>query len=288
VLLVVYLIREIGRRTAHEIRLSEERNKLAATSVELLASKERAEAASRAKSSFLANMSHELRTPLNAVIGFAQLIDGQKFGPLGSPRYAEYARDIANAGSHLLGLIGDILDLAKIEAGKFTLDESAVDIAEIVACGIAHTRSTAAERNVVVRAAIPKSLPQIQADPLRLSQVVINLLSNAVRFTAEGGGILIAAERESDGEIAVAVSDTGIGMTDEEIAVALAPFGQVESSLARTHGGTGLGLPLARRLVELHGGTLEVDSAPGTGTTVRLRLPASRVIPEQHVELTAA
>ena len=231
VLLVVYLIREIGRRTAHEIRLSEERNKLAATSVELLASKERAEAASRAKSSFLANMSHELRTPLNAIIGFAQLIDGQKVGPPGSPRYTEYARDIANAGSHLLGLIGDILDLAKIEADKFALDESTVDLAEIVACGIAHTRSTASERNVVVQAAIPKSLPQIRADPLRLTQVVINLLSNAVRFTTEGGRILVAAERETDGEITIAVSDTGIGMTDGEIAVALAPFGQVESSL---------------------------------------------------------
>jgi signal transduction histidine kinase len=276
--LAAYLVREIGRRTAHEIELAEERSKLQATNVELTESKQRAEAASTAKSLFLANMSHELRTPLNAIIGFSQMIRDQVLGPVVPARYSAYAKDIVDAGEHLLGLISGILDIAKIEAGKMALSDGRVRLSDIVDASLAALRAEWERKRQVLRVSVPDGVPEVRADGVKLTQILINLLSNAVKFTPEGGRISVAIEHRVDGDLVLSVTDSGIGMSDEEIGAALEPFVQIENTLTKTCAGTGLGLPLARRLAELHGGSLEISSSKGAGTTVRVRLPSERVL----------
>jgi signal transduction histidine kinase len=285
--LAAYLIREIRVRAAHEAKLAEERTKLLVTNIALAESKEGAEAASRAKSLFLANMSHELRTPLNAIIGYSEIIKDQTFGPTAAARYTEYAGDIHNAGHHLLSLIVDILDTAKLDAGKFVLEEEIVDLAVLVDRSVAQLRLAIESKRLELELTIPDDLPRVRGDASRLNQVMINLLSNAVKFTPEGGHIRVSMACNAAGEMISEVSDTGIGMSTDDIAIALEPFLQVENALTKNYEGTGLGLPLAQRLVELHGGIMEIESQRGCGTTVRVRLPAERTVSTQIEKITA-
>lgn len=235
----------------------------------------RAEAASQAKSEFLANMSHELRTPLNAINGFSEIMANELFGPLGDARYKGYAGDILKSGQHLLSLINDILDMAKIEAGKLTLHYEEVSLKEIVddATRLMRGKIQDAGLKLVVDAA---ALPNIDADHRGLKQVVLNLISNAVKFTPEGGDIVVSLSRLDEGRVRVAVSDTGIGIAADDLARLARPFEQVEGQHSKTTQGTGLGLALTKSLIELHGGELLMESEPGRGTTVSFDLPIQR------------
>jgi len=243
----------------------------------LRAAKEAAEAASHAKSEFLANMSHELRTPLNAIIGFSEMLDRGYLGQL-NDRQGGYVRDIENSGRHLLGIINDVLDLAKVEAGMIELRESDVDLPELLDACRRLVREKAEKGGIGISLQVSSVLPKIRADELALKKVMINLLGNAVKFTPQGGAIEIRAGVEADGGFAIVVSDTGIGIAPEDIPKALQPFGQIEGTLTRSHEGTGLGLPLSVSIMEHHGGSLELRSTLGAGTTVTVRLPKSRVI----------
>jgi signal transduction histidine kinase/HAMP domain-containing protein len=234
--------------------------------------KERAESASRAKTEFLANMSHELRTPLNAVIGFSELMTREMLGPIGQPRYKEFADDILRSGRHLLDIINDILTIAKSEAGKLTLDVDEVDIADVVEECRRTMGESAARAGLTLDCADMRGLPRLAADSVKLRQVLLNLLSNAIKFTPSGGRIALEAASAGD-MLAVRIADTGIGMKPGDIPIALAPFGQVDSKLSRKYEGTGLGLPLTKAFVELHGGRLEIESAPDCGTRVTVLLP---------------
>ncbi|HYL33046.1 MAG TPA: ATP-binding protein [Stellaceae bacterium] len=236
-----------------------------------------AEAANKAKTLFLANMSHELRTPLNAVIGFSDIIRNQIMGPVGVPAYADYANDIHNAGHHLLGLVGNVLDASRIEAGKFDLDEEPVEVAELVHGAVQAVHPQADKKSLTLIERLPEKPIAIRADPLRLRQVLINLLSNAVKFTPDGGRVTIFFQASAR-RVAFAVVDTGIGMTPEEAKIAVEPFRQIENTLVKRYEGVGLGLSLAKRITEMHGGTLEIESAKGVGTTVRVILPVERVV----------
>ena len=238
---------------------------------------ERAEIANRAKSEFLANMSHELRTPLNAIIGFAEVMESEIMGPLGRDCYIDYSRDIKTSGMHLLEIIGDILDLSKIESGKIDLQESIVELPRIVTTCLKLINERAKEAGVTLANNIPSDPPPIRVDERKLKQILINLLSNAVKFTPSGGVVTLSASTDTNG-VAITVADTGIGIAPADIARALTPFMQVENSLSRRFEGTGLGLPLADSLTRLHGGTLTLASDLGQGTTVTITLPSSRVI----------
>ncbi len=245
---------------------------------ELRAARDQAEFASRTKTEFLANVSHELRTPLNAINGFSEIMATEMFGPLGDPRYTEYAKDIFDSGTHLLTLINDILDLSKVEAGKLEIYENEVDIAKTVQACLRIVKERAKEGDVALVVKVEDSTPHLVADERALKQIIINLLSNAIKFTPPGGKVTVRAGIAGDGGFRLTVSDTGIGMEEEEIVTALTPFAQVESAFSRKYEGTGLGLPLVKSLVELHGGTLEIVSEPGVGTNVHACFPAARVM----------
>jgi PAS domain S-box-containing protein len=242
----------------------------------LLAATAQAETANRAKSEFLANMSHELRTPLNAVVGFSEVLRDQIMGPL-DERYREYAGDINSAGRHLLDVINEVLDLSKIEVGRLDLRDETVSIGEIVEACRRVIAGEADAAGVTLILNLPANLPLLRADEMRFKQILLNLLSNAVKFTPTGGSISVTAATTAAG-LVITVADTGIGMAAEDIPVALEPFRQIDSTLSRRYEGTGLGLPLAKRLAELHDGELEIESQPGRGTTVHIRLPAGRMV----------
>jgi PAS domain S-box-containing protein len=243
----------------------------------LCAAKEQAELANRAKSEFLANMSHELRTPLNAIIGFSEIIGGEIFGPLGDRRYGEYAIDIHDSGNHLLQIINDILDLAKIEAGQHELQEQPVEVAQVIESCLRLIAGRATKAGVSVEVELPAPIT-VNADQRKLKQILINLLSNAVKFTGDGGRVAIGARLDAEGTFVLSVRDDGIGIKAELLETVLAPFAQADGSLTRSREGTGLGLPLVKALTELHGGTLAIESEDGLGTTVTVRLPAARVL----------
>ena len=262
-----------------EAEQHEDRLKLQAMNQSLIQSRDQAEAANQAKSHFLANMSHDLRTPLNAIIGFSQLIRDELLGPAGVPAYVGYAGDICSSGEYLLKIINDILDFAKIEAGKVVLVEEPLHVSQILADSLTIIHPQAQNKKLRITHRSAPALPMILGDATKLQQIVVNLLSNAVKFSHEGGRIEIDAERTADDGIAIVVIDSGIGMSDEEVAIALEPFGQVENPFVRQYQGTGLGLPLAKTLTELHGGALVIASRKGAGTVIRVELPPARVVP---------
>lgn len=245
---------------------------------ELRNAKENAEHASRAKTDFLANMSHELRTPLNAILGFSEVIKMAMLGPVGSPKYRDYASHIHESGEHLLGVISDILDLSKIEAGEMELDTDYVDITELVGHCQRMVSARADAANVNLSIDLSSNLPHMFVDPLRFKQILLNIMDNAVKFTGEGGNVAVRASLTGADIVEISVADTGIGIAQTDIPKVLESFGQVRDDHMRTHAGTGLGLALAKSLMESHGGTLLIDSKVGEGTTVYLRFPVERSI----------
>jgi two-component system cell cycle sensor histidine kinase PleC len=234
--------------------------------------------ANRSKNEFLANMSHELRTPLNAIIGFSDLMDKETFGAVGSPRYAEYVKYISGSGKHLLAIINDILDLAKAEANKLTIDEQEMDLVEIArdSIQICAPKSQEREINVEITSCAPTVIARV--DPKLMLQLLLNLVSNAVKFSYVGGNVAILIDLAEDQSILIEVCDDGIGIEEKDIERIMRPFEQVEASYSRQNSGTGLGLPIAVKFAELHGGKLSIKSRSGTGTRVTVSLPHQRLV----------
>jgi signal transduction histidine kinase len=247
------------------------------SNTELTAAKLEAERANKAKSEFLANMSHELRTPLNAIIGFSEVMTGQIFGPLGNEKYRDYAADVGNSGRHLLEIINDVLQMAKIESGRVELNLERCEIGDVVAACLRMVRDRAEAGNVTLINECADDLPPVKVDERAVRQVLLNLLSNAVKFTGEGGRVGVTASIGADG-FRLVVSDTGIGIAAENREEVFAPFTQLDGGLARNFEGTGLGLPIARALMALHGGSLEFESTVGVGTTFTMVLPPSCIL----------
>ena len=236
----------------------------------------RADLASRAKTQFLATMSHELRTPLNAIIGFSEVMKAEIMGPLGTPGYKDYAADIHGSGTFLLSIIDELLDLSLIDSGELKLDESLVQIDKIGESSVALLRSKAAAKGVKLAQAAPRNPPPLRGDARRIKQAVLNLLTNAIKFTPSGGTVEISAGWSEEG-MAVTVTDTGIGIAADDVERVMKPFVQVENWLARKHEGAGLGLAITKSICELHGGTLVLESTLGKGTIARILLPADRI-----------
>jgi signal transduction histidine kinase len=259
----------LSQRVRYMLRASE-------TQERLVASMQAAEAANRTKTEFLANMSHELRTPLNAIIGFSQLMCDRLYGPL-ADKYHEYATIVGDSATHLLTIINDVLDLAKAESNRLVLTAEEVDVVQLVTlCNSMLDPQIRASR-VDYRVEVDDGLPSIYADAAKLRQILINLLSNAFKFTPPGGKVTLAVTGDRATGLVIRVEDTGIGIAPDEMPIVLTPFGQVDSGLARKYQGVGLGLPLTKSLVELHGGTMEIESDPGLGTVVTVRLPTARL-----------
>jgi signal transduction histidine kinase len=284
------LLREIDRRermfsdlqaSAHALRNSKaqliqdiaNRHRVEA---ELIAARRASDEANQAKTRFLANMSHELRTPLNAIIGFAEALETAVFGPLAA-KQAEYIGDIRRAGLHLLSLINDILDSAKVESGKYVLHETILSVPETATECLRQIGPQAAEKGIILALRLAKDLPGLYADERAFKQILLNLLSNAIKFTPPGGRAELLGNLTEDGRLVLRVADTGIGIPPDDLERVLEPFYQVENPHVRHYAGTGLGLPLVRSLVELHGGTLTLESTLGRGTTVTLHYPAERL-----------
>ena len=270
-------------RAALEVRLRE-------LSGALAAARAQAEIANRSRAEIFAMMGHELRTPLNAIICFSEIIKDEIFGPVGSVRYREYMHDINHSGHHLLDLVNDLLDIARIEVGEVEFEDQVLAVPEQVAASLAEFADRAAAGGVTLDSDIPAELPRLRADPRKLRQMLGTLLSNAVKFTEPGGRVSVRAWSSPntgpgggpgggpDGGFVLQITDSGIGMALKDLPVALAPFGQVKNALRQRHEGSGLGLPLTKALAELHAGSLDLWSEPGAGTTVTLRFPAERVV----------
>lgn len=250
--------------------------RLSRKSSELDRARVAAESASLAKSQFLANVSHELRTPLNAIIGFSAMLGNEQFGPLGNAKYVEYSRDIQDSGKHLLDVINDILDLTKAEAGKLSVTFASLNLTKIIEKALRIVAGHAYERKVDIYMDVPEKLPKIIADPVRLVQILLNVLSNAIKFSHEGGKITVRARAESARQgvhyFTLDIEDHGIGMSEADIRKAFSTFNQADAGLNRKYEGAGLGLPLTKRLVDLHHGKIKIESKVGEGTTVTIRL----------------
>ncbi len=243
----------------------------------IIESREASEMANRAKSEFLANMSHELRTPLNSIIGFSEILKENLFGKLGHTKYDEYAEAINTSGSHLLGIIGDILDISKIEAGEVQVDESDVDANSVIAACVDMVATRAHDATIMLYPKLDDTVPVLRADERHVRQIILNLLSNAIKFTPPGGAVTVRSSLNTDGGLEISVSDTGIGIPGRYLEHVMEPFAQVAGSQQRDHEGTGLGLPICKSLMGLHGGTLVIESIEGTGTTVTVTFPSKRI-----------
>ncbi len=276
-MLAVLILRAVREDERWSRALLERETLLSTQAQELALARDIAEAANRVRGEFLANMSHELRTPLNAVLGFSELLEKELFGPLGDPRYKEFVRDIYNSGKHLLEIIGNILDLAKVDAGKLELYEQDVELEEVMQGCIRLIADTARNAGITIDLKLPSTPIQLHADPTRLRQILLNLLSNAVKFSNSGACVELTGEETVRG-LVLRVVDHGIGMTFDEAVLAMEPFQQIDNSLSRRYQGTGLGLPLTKSLVDLHGGEMQIESVPGKGTTVTVILPKWRII----------
>ncbi|MGB0631502.1 MAG: ATP-binding protein [Alphaproteobacteria bacterium] len=254
----------------------EQSAELATLAERLVEAKEVADTASRTKSEFLANMSHELRTPLNAIMGFSEVIKNELFGPVGVSQYRQYADDIYDSGAHLLAIINDILDLSKVEAGKFDLNETEIKVPDVCRSVLHIVKGRADEAGITLIKGLPEELPYLVADPRSLKQMLLNLVSNAIKFTDPGGTVDLVVSLCPDGGFRFDVRDTGVGVAPENVEVVLSPFGQIDTAHARDHQGTGLGLPLVQAFIDMHDGRLEIESELGEGTTVSLFFPPDR------------
>ncbi|MBI2586753.1 MAG: hypothetical protein HYW28_12920 [Rhodospirillales bacterium] len=240
--------------------------------------KEEADRANRSKTHFLANMSHELRTPLNAIIGFATVMVNEMFGPIGHKRYKEYATDIHASGNQLVALIGDILDISKVEVGKLDVFDTIVSVRDVVTDTARLMDERARQAHIDLSVTVPNDLPLLRADQVRVKQIILNLLDNGLKFTRPHGAVRIEGYLEARGGISIKVADTGIGIAEQDMNKVLEAFGQANHSYTHTYRGAGLGLALSKSLMELHGGTLHLESELGKGTTVIVRFPADRTI----------
>jgi len=272
---------EAKRLQAYIVELQAAHRELEETSQELSVALADAAAASTAKSAFLAAMSHELRTPLNAVIGFSEMMMSEVFGKLGDSHYREYAADIHQSGQHLLAIISDVLEFSRLDAGQTGLNEECFALADVMNDTLRMMEPQAAAANVRLSRQFSSPLPHVFADARRIKQIFLNILSNAVKFTPPGGEVSVAIDQLCGG-LRVKISDTGIGISEADIPRAFERFGQIDSRLSRKYEGTGLGLPLTKQLVELHGGTLTLESKPNVGTTVTILLPAERTVSDKQ------
>ena len=273
-----YLLRSRRTPSGNDVTLRVDITAQKQLQQELVAAREAAETANRMKSQFLANVTHELRTPLNAVINFAWLIADQIHGRLGAPEYREYATQIATSGADLLTLIDELLDLARAEAGHLAIVEGIAEPDVLIDAVVRMLAPEAANRGVSLTRAMPAALWPVRGDATRLRQALLNLVANALKFTPRGGAVRVAATQDPAIGLAISVSDTGVGISEADLQRVLQPFEQASAPGTETRPGIGLGLPLARHLVELHGGTLTLRSKPAAGTTARLTLPADRLI----------
>ncbi|MBP1850876.1 two-component system cell cycle sensor histidine kinase PleC [Rhizobium halophytocola] len=269
------LMATIGDLSSSQSKLERQKTELSIANTNYLAEKERAQAANRAKSEFLANMSHELRTPLNAILGFSEILQNNMFGPIGSPKYAEYARDIHDSGQHLLNVINDILDMSKIEAGQMKIRRERIDLVPLIEESLRLTSMAAEEKNITIEQRLSDGLA-VYVDRRSVKQVLLNLLSNAVKFTDNGGRIALRAHRSARG-IVLTIADTGIGIPSASLGKIGQPFEQVQSQYAKSTGGSGLGLAISRSLIALHGGTFRIRSREGKGTVISLTIPDSQL-----------
>lgn len=275
IVMALGLARTVGGSIARGLRLGLENAALVKV---LAAARAEAEAANLAKSRFLANIGHELRTPLNAILGFSELMRDGKASPEAMPRWQGFARDIHDSGERLLAIINDLLDMARLEAGRYVLHEAKVDVAEVLAGCLAAVREPARQGDVALDVSLPGDLPHLRADPRAVRQVLLNLLTNAVKFTPAGGRVEVNAAARDDGGLRITVRDSGIGIGPEHRALVFEPFRQVEMEFDRRYGGTGLGLPISKLLMELHGGGIALDSVLGSGTVVTVWFPVERVL----------